>query len=125
MNNHLNTLQDNEIDLKEILVRLWRGKVYIFMFSALFVFLASQHLKGAPREYLVEYKLKPVGDTSQKNPYTSLNGFASLAGIDLPSSSSNDFKIFKELISSVEVSEIIFQNKKLIKKFMLVNGIHP
>ena len=116
MNNHLKTFQDEEIDLKEILVSLWRGKVYVFLFSALFVFFASQYLKGVPREYLVEYRLKPVGDTEQKNSFSGLGGIASLAGIEMGSTSSNDFNIFKELISSVEVSEIILKNQKLISE---------
>ena len=44
-----------------------------------------------------------------------LGGFASIAGIQLPTNSNNDFNIFKELITSSEVSEIIFENKKIIK----------
>ena len=34
----------------------------------------------------------------------------------MPTSSNNDFNIFKELITSAEVSEIIFENKKIIKE---------
>jgi hypothetical protein len=33
----------------------------------------------------------------------------------LPTSSNNDFNIFKELITAPEVSEIIFENKKIIR----------
>ena len=47
---------------------------------------------------------------------SGLSGFASFAGVQLPSNSSNDYKIFKELISSVEVSELIFKNKTLINE---------
>jgi LPS O-antigen subunit length determinant protein (WzzB/FepE family) len=106
----------NEIDLKYILLKLWKGKIYISLFSILSLFFASMYLQNAERLYLVKYKLKPVGETQQKNAFSSLGGFASVAGIQLPSNTTNDFKIFKELIPSVEVSEIIFKNKKLIKK---------
>jgi hypothetical protein len=34
----------------------------------------------------------------------------------LPTSSGNDFNIFKELITAPEVSEIIFENKKIIRE---------
>jgi hypothetical protein len=44
-----------------------------------------------------------------------LGGFASLAGIQLPTNSNSDFSIFKELITAPEVSEIIFENKKIIR----------
>jgi len=107
---------DNEIDLRELFATLWQGKIYIFLFTVLFVFFASMYLHTAQREYLVTYKLKPVGENKQNTALSGLGGFASFAGIQLPSNSSNDFKIFKELISSVEVSEIIFENKKLLEK---------
>lgn len=104
-----------EIDLKELILVLWRAKVYLLFFSVTAVFFASIYLQGAERVYLVKYKLKPVGETEQKNSFSGLGGFASLAGVQLPSSSTNDFKIFKELVSSVEVSRIIFENKELIE----------
>lgn len=115
MINH-QTNNDNEIDLKELFLILWRGKLYILVFTFLAVFLASMHLRSADSEYLVEFKLKPVGETQQKNSFSGLGGFASLAGIQLPSNTTTDFMIFKELVASVEVSEIIFENKKIIKE---------
>lgn len=115
MNNH-QINKDDEIDLKELSLKLWYSKIFILFFSFLFMFFASVYLQYAERKYLVEYKLKPVGEAQPKNAFSGLGGFASLAGIQLPTNSTNDFKIFKELIYSVEVSEIIFNNKNLIKK---------
>jgi hypothetical protein len=119
MISHNSTNQNDDIDLRELFLFLWRGKFYIFFFSTLFVFLGSLYLQNVERKYLVEYKLKPVGETQQKNNFSGLSGFASIAGIELPSNSVNDFAIFKELISSVEISEIIFKNKKLIKRIFI------
>jgi len=111
--------QDNvsngEIDLKDILFRLWSGKIYMILASIISVFLAAFYLQIAERKYTVEYKLKPVGETKNNSNLPGLGGFASLAGIQLPTNSNNDFSIFKELITSAEVSEIIFNNKKIIK----------
>ena len=45
-----------------------------------------------------------------------MGGLASLAGVQLPTISGNDFNIFKELITASEVSEIIFENKKIIRE---------
>jgi hypothetical protein len=109
-NNELN----DEIDLKDVLSALLDGKVYIILISIISVFLASFHLQSAERKYSVEYKLKPVGETKNSPSYSGLGSFASYAGIQLPTSSNNDFNIFKELITSLEVSEIIFENKKII-----------
>jgi hypothetical protein len=116
MDNHAKTFQVDEVDLRELFLTLWHGKIYILFYSILFFFLSSMYLQNAERKYLVEYKIKPVGENQQKNSFSGLGGIASLAGIQLPSNSMNDFKIFKELILSVEVSEIILKNKELIKK---------
>lgn len=110
-----NNAFNEEIDLKKLFLKFWFGKIYIIFFLFLFLFLGSLWLQYAERKYTVEYKLKPVNETKQNNSLAKLGGFASITGIQLPSNSSTDFMIFKELITSVEVSEIIFENKELIK----------
>ena len=113
--NNLTVNNDNEIKLKEIFLMFWKRKGYIIFFSVLSFIFASIHLQDAERLYLVKYDLKPVRDSQQKNSYSGLGGIASLAGIQLPSNSSSDFEIFKQLMSTVEVSEKILENKELIK----------
>jgi len=110
-NNELN----DEIDLRDLFFTLWGGKIYIILFSIISVFLASFYLQFAERKYSVEYNVKPVGETKNSPSFSGLGGLASLAGIQLPSSSNNDLNIFKELITSTEVSEKIFKNKKIIR----------
>jgi len=112
--NQNNDLND-EIDLRDLFFKLWDGKIYIILISILSVFFASYYLQSAERKYSVEYNLKPVVETKNSPSFSGLGSFASLAGIQLPTSSNNDFNIFKELIISPEVSEIIFENKKIIR----------
>jgi capsular polysaccharide biosynthesis protein len=116
MKNNQQNNYEVEIDLKSILPIFWRGKVLILFFSFLSIFLGSVYLHYVDREYTVEYKLKPVAETKQSNVLAGLGGLASLSGVQLPTNSTNDFKIFSELIYSVEVSEKIFKNNKLIEK---------
>jgi LPS O-antigen subunit length determinant protein (WzzB/FepE family) len=111
-NNDLN----DEIDLIDLFFKLWRGKIYIILISIISVFLASFYLHFAERKYSVEYNLKPVVDTNNRQSLSGLGGIASIAGVQLPTNSNNDFNIFKELITSAEVSERIFENKKIIKE---------
>lgn len=106
---------NDEVDLKELLSSLWRGKIYITLFAAISVFLASLYLQNVERKYTVEYSLKPVGDTGEIPAMAGLGGIASLAGIQLPSKKNTDFMIFKELLTSLEVSKVIFENKELVK----------
>ena len=117
MNNSQQNNYDDEIDLKDLFFTLWRGKIYIFLALITSFFLAVFYLQNTEKKYTVEYKLKPVGET-KNNPSMSmsgLGGIASIAGISLPTNSNTDFAIFKELIISAEVSEIIFENKKIIR----------
>jgi hypothetical protein len=50
-----------------------------------------------------------------QRPSSNLSNIASLAGFQLPTNSNSDFIIFRQLITSSEVSEIIFENKKMIR----------
>ena len=106
---------NDEIDLRRLFLNLWHGKIYIFLIILVSVFFAASNLRKAERLYAVEYSLKPVGEIKNSPSLSGLSGIASLAGIQLPTSSNNDFNIFKELITSSEVSEIIFENKKIIR----------
>jgi LPS O-antigen subunit length determinant protein (WzzB/FepE family) len=110
-NNEVN----NEIDLKDLFLTLWHGKFYIILLSVGSVFFASFYLQTAERKYSVEYNLKPVGETKNNQGLSSFNRLASFSGIQLPTRSNNDFNIFKELLTSTEVSEIIFENEKITK----------
>jgi len=114
MDNHKINNYD-EVDLKEVLLTLWHGKIYIILVALVSFFLASLYLQSAERKFTVEYNLKPVGETKNTSPLSGFSGIASFAGIQLPASSNNDFIIFKKLITAVEVSEIIFENQKIVK----------
>lgn len=114
MTNHNIISQNAEIDLRELVSTLWRGKFFILFLTALFVFFASLHLRNSEKQYLVEYKIKPVGESDTNS--TSAGLFASIAGIEVGQNPSNNFVIFKELIPTIEVSEVIFKNEKLIKR---------
>jgi LPS O-antigen subunit length determinant protein (WzzB/FepE family) len=111
---HQNNELNDEIDLKDLFSTLWRGKIYIILVVTASVFFASHYLQSAERLYTVEYKLKPVGESKQATASSALGSLASISGISM-ASSSKDYTIFKELITSPEVSKIIFENKKIIR----------
>ena len=115
MNNNQQINYDNDIDLKDFYLTLWKGKVYVVLVSIICVFLGTLYLQSAERKYTVEYNLKAVHKSQNNQPISGLGGISSIAGIQLPKSSNDDFNIFKELITSTEVSEIIFQDRKIIR----------
>ena len=102
---------ENEIDLREIITALWRGKFFIIFCTTVSIVFASYNLRHEEKKYSIIYKLKPVNQKDNGPNLSGLGGIASLAGINLPSSSSSDFNVFKELIYSNEVSHEIIKNK--------------
>jgi LPS O-antigen subunit length determinant protein (WzzB/FepE family) len=116
MSKYHNVNNDDEIDLREFFLTLWFGKIYIILLVVISIFLASIYLRTLEKEYTVEYKLKSIAESKNSNNFAGLSGFSSFTGIQLPSNSNNDFKIFKELLTSVEVAKVIFNNEELIKE---------
>lgn len=105
----------DEIDLRAIFLSLWNAKILISFCVLISIVGASFYLRGEERKYTVLHRLKPVKVDNESQRSTQLGVLTSLASIELPSSTSADFKIFKELIFSVEVSERIFENKDFVK----------
>jgi LPS O-antigen subunit length determinant protein (WzzB/FepE family) len=106
---------NDEIDLKELFLHLWAGKLYIISSIFICILLASLHLNIAERKYDVVYNLAPVSTTDARPNLGGLGGLASLAGVPLPSSSSSDFLTFRFLLLSEEVAEILLQNSNLMQ----------
>ena len=97
MDNHDKSFYRDEIDLKDLFSALWSGKIFIILVSIVSVFYASFYLQSAERKYTIEYNLKPVGETKTSPSLSGLGGFASIAGIQLPTSSNSDLNIFNHL----------------------------
>lgn len=119
MNNLKNTQIDKVIEFKEILMALWQGKIIILICSVIAIIFGSLYLRTQPEKYTVEYRLKPVSGSDQQPNLSGFSGIASLAGVSLPSRSNNDFIIFKELLTSVEVAERVFDNQDLVKSLFI------
>ena len=106
--------QDDEIDLRELFVTLWSGRLLILAFMGCFLVLASIFLWKAERKYTVTSIFMPV-DTQDSGPNLSgLGGLASLAGVSLPSGDSGDVTTFKTLLRSEEVAEALLSNTELM-----------
>ena len=107
---------NDEIDLRELFLTLWRGKYIIFLISVLVIVLSSMHLRKAERLYSVTAVFKSVTDSGGGPNLSGLSGLASFAGISLPTSNGSDFTTYQKLIFSEEVAEKVFTNRELILK---------
>jgi hypothetical protein len=106
---------DDEIDLKGIVLDLWTGRFFIISSIIICIFSASVYLNFTTRKYDVVYTLAPVSAADASPNIRGLGGIASLAGIPLPSNSSNDFLTFQFLLISEEVAEILLQDSNLMQ----------
>ena len=107
---------NDEIDLRELFLALWRGKYIVFLVTILAIVCASFYLRSAERKYSVQMVLKPVVAEASGPNLSGFSGLASLAGISLPSSSGSDFTTYQKLIFSEEVAEQVFTNQELVVK---------
>jgi hypothetical protein len=107
-------LADDEIDLRELFVELWRGKLLILFISCVSLALASFYLNGAVRKHTVSMTFKPVLEESSGPNLAGLGGLASLAGVSLPQSGSGDFATYRTLLRSQEVAERVIATTELL-----------
>ena len=110
-----NNINDDELDLRELFMTLYRGKIIIMAFIVIAFALGAIYLNNTERKYTVTYLLKSVGSKQKENSFSKYNNLATLAGIGIPTSSDNDLMLFKELITSNEVAEIVLKKKNLLK----------
>ncbi|MDB9924146.1 Wzz/FepE/Etk N-terminal domain-containing protein [Planktomarina sp.] len=107
---------NDEIDMRELFLTLWRGKYIVFLVAIVAIAFASFRLRNSEEKYSVQIVLKPVIAGASGRNVPGFSGLASLTGISLPSSSSSDFMTYQKLIFSEEVAEKIFSNKELVVK---------
>jgi capsular polysaccharide biosynthesis protein len=92
---------DDEIDLRELLGVLWRGKVQIVLVSALFALLSIQYALSLPNVYRSEVLLAPTQEQdSLAGAMQGLSGLAGLAGFSLPEGSASQSDQALEVLMS-------------------------
>ena len=107
-------LADDEIDLRELFTKLWRGRWFIASLCSVALVLASFYLHVAARKYTVSMTFKPVIEEGAGPNLAGLGGLASLAGVSLPQSGSGDFATFRTLLRSEEVAERVIAATELL-----------
>ena len=110
------TVAEDEIDLKEVVLALWRGRVMIVFCVLISIGLASTYLRTVPRKFTVSYTLQPVAAEASSSNLSSLSGLASFAGISLPTGGTSDFQAFQVLLRSEEVAANLMSDEALIQR---------
>lgn len=93
---------DNEIDLIEVIRKLWNRRKFILRVTAVFFVLGILIALFSSKEYSATCVVVP--QTSEKTPGGSLSGLAAMAGINLSGMGNSDVlspKIYPKVLASV------------------------
>ena len=105
-------IDEDEIDLKELFNTILKNKMKIFLFSSIVVFFTLIYVLSIPNSYNSSVILSP--QTDEKNISGGFSSLASLAGVNLGSSSAKDPFVMMETV----LKDYSF-NEYIIKKYDL------
>ena len=93
---------DDEIDLRELFVVLWAGKVRIIAITAIFAFASVVYALSLPNQYKATVLLAPSQSSSSglSGALGQLGGLASLAGVSIGDGESNEAQLAQEIMKS-------------------------
>ena len=104
--------EDQEIDLLEIIGRLWCERRFILKVTFVFVVLGILVALFSSKVYTAQCSIVP--QTASKNTGGSLSGLAAMAGINLGNMESGELlspKIYSMIINSVPFQKDLMQVK--------------
>lgn len=109
---------EDEIDLVEIIQKLWRNRRFILKITAVFAVLGFIIAISTPNVYTASCTMVP--QTGQKTPGGSLGGLAAMAGINLGSMSSGE--VLSPTVYPKIMDNVNFQKELIYSKFHF-NGV--
>ena len=112
VDNRVNNNED-EIDVAEIVKKLWRNRRFIFKVTLVFAILGSLVAISTPDVYTASCTMVP--QTGQKSSGGNLGGLAAMAGINLGSLSSGD--VLSPAVYPKIMSNINFQKELIYSEF--------
>ena len=117
---------DDEITLRDLIIRVWRGKWIILATMVAAVGLIVLWMKIFTPLYTATMVVAPAGEASASGMAGRLSrfeGFASLAGIGFPGSEKvTPFTQFTELVTSVTVAQRLQDKHSVLRKIFYKCG---
>lgn len=119
-NNMINNNED-EIDIVEIVQKLWRNRKFIIKVTVAFAILGFLVAISTPNVYTASCTMVP--QTGEKKAGGSLSGLAAMAGINLGSLSSGE--VLSPIIYPKIMTNINFQKELIYSKFHFKGVTEP
>ena len=114
-NNSSGKLYDDEIDLKELFLVLWAGKLLIVAITAVFAISSVLYALSIPNQYKATALLAPAqaDGGGLSSALGQLGGLASLAGVSIGEGTSSESQIAQEVMKSWHFVESFITDNKL------------
>jgi uncharacterized protein involved in exopolysaccharide biosynthesis len=107
------TIEEDEIDLRELLSTIWRGKLFIALFTLFVTTAVLLHLISTPNSYSSSVVLSPSEESSSRS-LGGLSALAGFAGVDLSSGNSVDVgTLFGEILKDYSFTTSIIKRHNL------------
>ena len=120
----IDTQYDDEIDLRELFVVLWTGRLKIIAITALFAFISVIYALSTPNQYKATVLLAPAqsDNSNLSGVMDKIGGLASFAGVNIGSSESNTSQIAQEIMKSWSFVEGFIADNDLAVEVYAVKG---
>lgn len=118
---HLGQRFENEIELRELLNVIWKGKFIVFTVIAIFALASAIFAVNKPNVYKSVALLAPAeqeGGGSLSNLAGQFGGLASLAGVNLGGGSSNKTQLAIQVMRSRQFTSAFIQKHGLLSDLM-------
>lgn len=125
MDSSLNKINHEEIDLKELILKLWLKKFQILIVTTVFALTSVIFSLSLPNIYSSNVKLvstESSGQGGMQSLASKYGGLAAMAGINLGSQDGNSLLHATELVNSWPFMETFVEKYELQPKFMAVTG---
>ena len=115
---------DDEIDLKELFLVLWAGKVLIAAITAVFAISSVLYALSIPNQYKATALLAPAQSDGGglSSALGQLGGLASLAGVSIGEGSSSESQIAQEIMKSWNFIESFIADNNLAVEVYAADG---
>lgn len=120
--------KNDDVDLRELVIALWKGKWIIIITSAMFAIVAVTYAILLPNIYKSEAILAPAelsGNSSLSKVAGQFGGLAALAGVSLGGSQSNKADLAVEVMKSRQFVEGFIKKHDLLVPIMASKGWKP
>lgn len=120
----MNDQYDDEIDLRELFMVLWAGKIKIVAITAVFAVASVIYALSVPNQYKATALLAPAQSSGGglSGALGQLGGLASLAGVSIGGGESSEAQIAQEIMKSWNFIEAFIADNDLAVELFAAEG---